>query len=108
MPGAVVGNSSSDLLEAPTLGTPTVNIGTRQDGRLRASSVVDCEPTASAIEVAVNNVLQPQYRLTLAGLYNQYGLSGMCTRIVEVLEKMALDGLTMKVFHDLPPASGCG
>jgi UDP-N-acetylglucosamine 2-epimerase (non-hydrolysing)/GDP/UDP-N,N'-diacetylbacillosamine 2-epimerase (hydrolysing) len=48
-----VGNSSSGLYEAPSLGTPTVNIGLRQSGRLRAGSVIDCEATVRSIVDAV-------------------------------------------------------
>ncbi|MGI6870001.1 UDP-N-acetylglucosamine 2-epimerase [Amycolatopsis sp. 3B14] len=53
----VIGNSSSGLLEAPVLGTPTVNIGSRQDGRARADSVFDCEGTPDGIRAAIESAL---------------------------------------------------
>jgi UDP-hydrolysing UDP-N-acetyl-D-glucosamine 2-epimerase len=51
---AVVGNSSSGIIEAPALGVPTVNIGDRQKGRLRAASVIDIGPNCSDISIAIN------------------------------------------------------
>lgn len=54
---AVVGNSSSGIYEAPSLGTPTVNIGSRQKGRLRANSVFDCIPARESIFSAIKQVL---------------------------------------------------
>ena len=58
----VVGNSSSGLIEAPALGTPTVNVGTRQDGRIRPASVIDCAPEADAITAAVRRALEPDFQ----------------------------------------------
>ena len=49
----VVGNSSSGIIEAPTLGTATVNVGDRQRGRVKAKSVIDCKPSHSAIKKAL-------------------------------------------------------
>ena len=48
----IVGNSSSGIIEAPLVGTPTVNVGTRQDGRPRASSVIDVDPEATLVRDA--------------------------------------------------------
>lgn len=55
---AVVGNSSSGLLEAPLVGTPTVNIGSRQDGRARASSVIDCNESVESIAAGLAHALE--------------------------------------------------
>lgn len=52
--GAVIGNSSSGIIEAPILKKPVVNIGDRQKGRLRAATIVDCEPTRDAIAHAIH------------------------------------------------------
>lgn len=62
---AVVGNSSSGLIEAPALGTPTINIGSRQKGRMQAKSVVSCVPIADDIKSAFIKVLSDDFRLAM-------------------------------------------
>lgn len=79
---AVVGNSSSGLYEAPSLGKPAVNIGDRQKGRLRASSVIDCPAEAVAIERAVRAAL----RLDCSDVKNPYGDGASAPRIVAALK----------------------
>ncbi len=59
---AVIGNSSSGIIEAPACNTPTVNIGDRQSGRLKADSIVDCLETTESIVAAINKVLSPLFR----------------------------------------------
>ncbi len=84
---AVVGNSSSGLYEAPSLGVPTVNIGRRQEGRLRAASVVDCDTEAKAIASAVRRVLHLG-RKAFAGVHNPYGDGQAASRVVEALRSV--------------------
>ncbi len=79
---AVVGNSSSGLYEAPSLGVPTVNIGDRQQGRLCAASVIDCPPRAGAIRAAVLRALGTDARETK----NPYGDGHSAPRIVACLK----------------------
>lgn len=100
---AVVGNSSSGVLEAPSLGCATVNIGARQDGRLRAASVVDVPCERTAIAAALAQVRTPAFRARLAGVRNPYGDGGAAARIVEVLASVPLAGLVAKRFVDLAP-----
>lgn len=97
---AVVGNSSSGLLEAPSFKCPTVNIGTRQDGRLRAASVLDCAPQADAIARAVTAA----FALDVSRVVNPYGDGHSSDRIVAVLA--GLDdprALLHKKFHAVVP-----
>ncbi len=82
---AVVGNSSSGLYEAPTLGKPAVNIGDRQKGRLHAASVVNCEPRASAIGAAIAKALA----LDTSGVTNPYGDGNSAARIKDCLKRVA-------------------
>jgi len=98
----VVGNSSSGLAEAPSLGVGTVNIGDRQKGRLRADSVIDCAPEPSAIAQALRRLDDSDFRARLPQVRNPYGDGGACARIVQVLRSHRLDGLLKKRFHDLP------
>jgi len=95
---AVVGNSSSGLLEAPSLGKPSVNVGGRQDGRLRAASVTDCPPACAAITAAIEACWGRVYR----GIDNPYGDGHAAERIVRALRAVG-DPRTLlkKRFHDL-------
>lgn len=78
---AVIGNSSSGLYEAPTLGVPTINVGERQAGRLRAASVIDVELEATAIRRAIDLALAGDH----AGTVNPYGDGHAVERIVAIL-----------------------
>lgn len=99
---AVVGNSSSGLLEAPSMGTPTVDIGERQKGRLRAPSVIHCSAEAVAIKQAVMQVLSSGYREQAALKRTPYGKSGAADRIATILREHPLEGLLLKRFNDMP------
>lgn len=98
---AVVGNSSSGIIEAPALGVPTVNIGERQQGRLRAESVVDCAATAPAIAAALDRVLSPAHRESCRTARSPYGQGDASARIAKVLREHPLDGILIKRFNDL-------
>lgn len=98
---AVVGNSSSGLIEAPAMGTPTVDIGARQRGRPRAPSVLHCEADAPAIRAAVAQALSPAHRALAAQRQTPYGEAGAAERIAAVLRSHPLEGLLDKRFHSL-------
>jgi GDP/UDP-N,N'-diacetylbacillosamine 2-epimerase (hydrolysing) len=97
----VVGNSSSGLAEAPSMGIGTIDIGDRQRGRLRASSVIHCEPSHEQITQALLELFSPAFKASLAQVDNPYGTGGASQRIVEVLTTHPLDQLIKKKFHDL-------
>lgn len=82
---AMVGNSSSGLYEAPTFGIPAVNIGTRQDGRLKAASVIDCSAERAQIADAVRRALAKDCASTV----NPYGDGTASEKIVSVLKDYA-------------------
>lgn len=96
----VVGNSSSGLTEAPALGKATVNIGDRQRGRLRASSVIDAPEQAPAIEQAIRRALSPAFQASLSDVVSPYGGPGASARIVQHLRHASLESIVMKSFHD--------
>lgn len=98
---AVVGNSSSGLAEAPTLGIATVNIGSRQQGRLQGSSVINAAPYAQSILDAIATVYSPEFEDVLAGAENPYGDGGASARIVNVLQEIPLERLNRKSFFDI-------
>jgi UDP-N-acetylglucosamine 2-epimerase (non-hydrolysing) len=100
---AVVGNSSSGIVEAPSFRLPAVNIGDRQRGRLRAANVIDCEPESGAIVAAIERAVSADFRASLKGLINPYGNGHAAERIVRVLREIPLDAkLIEKRFYDLP------
>ena len=98
---AVVGNSSSGLLEAPAMGVGTVNIGNRQDRRLKAGSVIDCDPRADSVREALNRVRTKPFLNLLGDMSNPYGSGETSGSIVAVLENQDYSGLLRKVFKDL-------
>jgi len=98
----VVGNSSSGLAEAPSMGVGTINIGDRQKGRLSASSVIDCAPTASGIREALVKLYDPAFRAALGQTVNPYGNGGASKKIVEALSTYPIDNLLKKSFYDIP------
>lgn len=99
----VIGNSSSGIIEAPAAGTPTVNIGDRQLGRLRAPAILDVPNDAAAIEAAIARALAPELQQLAARRESPYGTPGAAARIVDVLARVDLDELRTKSFHTPDP-----
>ncbi len=98
---AVVGNSSSGLLEAPVLKTPTVNIGARQKGRIRYPSVIDCPEEKAAIRNAIQTAVSEDFRKKYAGMDIPHADGKIASRIKDVLRDVNLEGLFQKRFVDL-------
>jgi len=98
---AVVGNSSSGLAEAPSMGIATINIGDRQKGRLSASSVINCEPTQQSISEALSTVFDPSFRSTLTSTKNPYGSGGASEKIAKIIKNHDLKNLLKKSFFNL-------
>jgi UDP-hydrolysing UDP-N-acetyl-D-glucosamine 2-epimerase len=99
---AVVGNSSSGLLEAPSFRVGTLNIGDRQTGRLKADSVISCEPDRQSIAKGLRALRDSSFVASLADVTNPYGNGGAGAAIVDVLRKVSLEGLVKKRFFDVP------
>lgn len=95
---AVVGNSSSGLYEAPSFKKATVNIGDRQEGRLKAASVIDRPPERTAILAAIRSAVE----MDCSKAVNPYGDGRSSARIIKVLKEIeAPQTLLKKRFHDL-------
>lgn len=98
---AVIGNSSSGLYEAPSLGTATVNIGIRQKGRMRAASVIDCDWNVSDIRAAINKATS----LNMSDVTNPYGDGHSTEKIMHALaqfsQRQILQNLVQKQFYML-------
>lgn len=97
----VIGNSSSGIIEAPSLKTPTVNVGNRQKGRERAKSIIDCSPKSGEIINAINKAISIKYDDNLKVYSNPYDNGGAITKILEILEKVKIDNLLDKEFYDV-------
>ena len=100
----VIGNSSSGLAEVPSFKKGTINIGDRQRGRLKAASVIDCEPQRHAIGAALNTLFADAFQAQLTTVTNPYGNGGASQAIVSTLERTPLHDLLKKRFYDWPAA----
>jgi UDP-hydrolysing UDP-N-acetyl-D-glucosamine 2-epimerase len=97
---AVIGNSSSGLIEAPSFGIPTVNIGDRQRGRVRAPSVIDCEARADAVIEAIAYAISPDFRAAAEKRVNPYDRAGTAAAIASALKEQGAPARAKK-FHDV-------
>jgi GDP/UDP-N,N'-diacetylbacillosamine 2-epimerase (hydrolysing) len=98
---AVVGNSSSGLTEVPTFKIATINIGDRQDGRIKAHSVIDCEPTEKDISEAINRLYSIEFTNSLVKVTNPYGKGQASEKIFNSLKTFTIPTTQKKEFHDL-------
>ena len=99
---AVVGNSSSGIIEAPSFGIPTVNIGDRQRGRLMTKSVINCEPVAAQIFSAFKKVFSPKFIQFCRTIKNPHGKGNTAEKIYRKI-KGNMDNISniKKTFHDI-------
>ena len=98
---AAVGNSSSGILEVPSFGIPTVNIGDRQKGRLRADSVIDCNTDVDSIEKAIRGALSQEWQTIARNATNPYEQPDTVARIFDVLQQCDLSQMKQKRFYDI-------
>ncbi len=97
----VVGNSSSGILEVPTLKKATINIGNRQLGREMAESVINCELDSGSIAKSIDEIYSENFKVVLSKVSNPYGRGGASLKILEEIKKSDLSSLFAKSFHDL-------
>ena len=97
---AIVGNSSSGIIEAPSLGVPSINIGDRQKGRVTPASVIQCAPQKSSILDALKKAFDVNFRMFCKNVQTPYGDGHAVERIVSVLKKNILPTEAKKQFID--------
>lgn len=97
---AVAGNSSSGIIETPTFKVPTVNIGDREKGRIRAKNIIDCQPTFSEIKSALEVALSNTFRKGLYKMPQPYDRPNTAINITKVLKMIKLPNTTKKEFFD--------
>jgi len=98
---AVVGNSSSGIAEAPTFKIGTINIGDRQKGRIKASSVIDCQPNKKDIQKAFEKLYSNDFQESLKRTKNPYGDGMPSKKIVDILKNIELTDIVKKHFYDI-------
>ena len=101
---AMVGNSSSGLIEAPSFNIGTINIGDRQKGRIMAKSVITCNPDKESISNAFEKLYSKKFQNLLAMNINPYGNGGASLNIKKILKKVDLSNILKKSFYNL---EGC-
>lgn len=97
----VIGNSSSGLIEVPVFRKPTVNIGNRQRGRLKATSVIDCTEDAQSIEQGIQKALSKDFQNSISLMSLPYGSGSTAENILRVLKTAKLSDIIMKKFYDI-------
>ena len=98
---AMIGNSSSGIIEMPWLKKPTINIGIRQQGRLKAYSIIDCEDKETAICSAIKKALSVDFQKQLVKTESLYGEGNASEKIFSILKKINLDHILMKKFYNI-------
>jgi len=98
---AAVGNSSSGLLEVPSFEAGTINIGDRQKGRIKAKSVIDCEPRKKDIIQSFIELYSKDFQKKLKKIVNPYGNGGASDKILDVIKNIDLNHILKKSFYDI-------
>lgn len=98
---AVIGNSSSGIVEAPSFKIGTINIGDRQKGRIKAKSIIDCDPTNESIKKAIREIYSSKFQGMLTSLVNPYSVRNTARQIVKILKKYNLKNILKKNFYDI-------
>ncbi|MCS3555836.1 MULTISPECIES: UDP-N-acetylglucosamine 2-epimerase [unclassified Sphingobacterium] len=98
---AIVGNSSSGIIEAPSLGTATINIGDRQRGRTQATSVVNCKVDLEEILEAFQKISDSAFKKSLKNIHNPYGQGGTSDKVLQALSQLDFQDLKIKKFHNI-------
>ena len=97
----VIGNSSSGLIEAPSFKVPTINIGNRQKRRVKAKSVIDCEPNKTSIVKAIKMGLSNEFLKKTKSVINPYGNGGASEKICDIIKSANLKGIIFKEFYQI-------
>lgn len=98
---AMAGNSSSGIIEAPSFKIGTINIGDRQKGRIKAESIINCQPLKDDINRAFQKLYSKEFQKILKNVENPYGTGGAAKKIKEILKKYDLCDTLKKNFYDI-------
>ena len=99
---AMIGNSSSGILEGPALKIPTVNIGDRQKGRVLSDSVINCKPISTSIIAAMKKALSSDFRNYCRQVVHPYGDGNTSEKIINIIKNRLISGISLKKsFYDI-------
>ncbi len=98
---AIIGNSSSGLLEAPSFKTGAINIGDRQKGRIRGKNVIDCLPNKKSIQKSLVKLYSKNFQMLLKNVKNPYDNGTSSKKIIRVLRSFKLKGILKKKFYNI-------
>ena len=98
---AVIGNSSSGIIEAPAIGVPTINIGERQKGRVRAPSIIDCCEEIKDIKAAIDLALSPMFQKRIKDQNCPYKPGAAAIQVLNILLELDFEELKFKRFVDI-------
>ena len=98
---AVVGNSSSGLLEAPSFKIATINVGDRQSGRIQAASVINCDPNSESIALSIKKIYTTSFQKKLLNTVNPYEQKNSSEKILQIIENFNITNIIKKKFHDI-------
>ena len=97
----IIGNSSSGIIEAPSFRVPTVNIGIRQNGRIKANSIINCSSNKTEIVDAINSAISKDMKETCSNVISPYAGPGVSEKIVNTIANQNLENIKIKKFYDL-------
>tara|TARA_B100000941_G_C28385182_1_gene489605 strand:+ start:75 stop:398 length:324 start_codon:yes stop_codon:yes gene_type:complete len=98
----VIGNSSSGIIEAPSLKIPTINIGNRQDGRVKSKSIIDVDHSQKQIYLAIKKCLSTKFKKKVNKSLNPYFKKNTALKITNIIKKKILNKKEMtKNFYDI-------
>ena len=98
---AIVGNSSSGIVEAPSFKLATINIGNRQKGRVKATSVLDVDVDTKKIFDSIQHIYTSEFKKILENTTNPYGQGNSSQKVLNTLKLVDLDSLKIKCFYDV-------
>ena len=98
---AVIGNSSSGILEAPVIKIPTVNIGKRQDGRLKSTSIINSKTSYKDIFKSIKKSLSNNFKKKIIKTKNIYFQKKTSEKILNIIASINLKKLSYKEFKDI-------
>lgn len=98
----VIGNSSSGIVEVPSMGIPTLDIGIRQKGRLAADSVIHCGTSIEEIDKGIKTILSPEFKVRARNTSNPYEQKDTLNKIITAICETPLENILRKPFYDLP------
>ena len=98
---AVLGNSSSGIIEVPSLNKPSIDLGKRQHGRIRASSVITCDFNKMKILRAIKKIYSKNFLKKISTLKNPYYKKDSSKKILKTIDQIQISDILPKKFYDI-------